>query len=292
MKKLQINIFTTDLVWIGAIDAVESLVHRSSWHEIPVSEMTVSRTVQGVEHLQIGRILVVNNQLDKALIIEDLTATLNDEYINFTMISLKGMLNYRIIHPKDSGNNGNWVAKQQSEVMMWMASDNLITQTRDNDRKFWDSTGTKNMFRIAALKRFGETVDFTVDYKTGYLGDAIVTIAKMYGVTTTAPLGWNVYITDDFSAFEMDVWYGRHKHINQTTLPPVVFSEEFGNIKDASYEYSIKDWRNVAYMIWEDANKTMYESTACFVPKLPPLLGGVINRKRCPGTRNALAISG
>ena len=71
---------------------------------------------------------------------------------------------------------------------------------------------------VAAIRSFGETIDFTVDWKTGYLGDAIVDVSKMYGVTTTAPLGWNVYITDDFSAFEMDVWYGRNKHINQTVL--------------------------------------------------------------------------
>ena len=103
-------------------------------------------------------------------------------------------------------------------------------------------------------------MDFTVDYKTGYLGDAIVSVAKMYGITTTAPLGWNVYITDDFSAFEMDVWYGKHKDIAQDVLPPVVFSEEFGNIKNASYEYSIKDWRNVSYMIWKDANDAVQET--------------------------------
>ena len=35
-NKIQINIFTTDLIWVGTIDAVETLVHRSSWHEIPV----------------------------------------------------------------------------------------------------------------------------------------------------------------------------------------------------------------------------------------------------------------
>lgn len=260
MKKLQINIFTTDLIWIGAIDAVESLIHRTSWHEIPTSEMTVSKTAQGADELQIGRILVVNNQKDKALIIEDLSASLTDNYIHFTLIPLKALLNYRICHPLDSGNNGNWVAKRQSEVMMWMASDNLITQTRDSDRKFWDTTGQKNMFRIAPLKSFGETIDFTVDWKTGYMADAIVSIAKMYGVTTTQPLGWNIYITDDFSAFEMDVYYGRHKHINQAALPPVVFSEEFGNIKNADYEYSIKDWRNVAYMIWQDVNDVMKET--------------------------------
>jgi len=65
MQKLQINIFTTDLIWMGMVDAVESLVHRTSWHEIPSSEMSISKTAQGVDELQIGRILVVNNQKDK-----------------------------------------------------------------------------------------------------------------------------------------------------------------------------------------------------------------------------------
>jgi Siphovirus ReqiPepy6 Gp37-like protein len=260
VQKLQINIFTTDLEWLGTVDAVENLIHRSSWHEIPTSEMTISKTAQGVDQLQIGRILVVNNQKDKALIIEDLSAALDDQFIHFTMIPLKGMLNYRICHPLDSNSGNPWVAQRQSKVMNWIAYDNLIKQTRDPDRKFWNSDQTKNMLQMADIQPFGETIDFTVDWKTGYMGDAIVSIAKMYGVTTTAPLGWNIYITDDFSAFEMNVWYGRHKHVNQTALPPVVFSEEFGNIKNASYEYSIKDWRNVAYMIWQDINDVMKET--------------------------------
>jgi hypothetical protein len=254
MDSLTINIFTNNLVWMGQIDSVKSLVHRTSWHEIPTSELTVSKTAQGVEELQIGRILVVNNQRDKALIIEDVTATLNNEYVIYTCIPLKGMLNYRIVHPNDSGGVGNapWVARAQSQVMMWMASDNLVTQTRDPDRKFWNEAGTINMFRVAPIKIFGDTIDFTVDWNTGYMGDTITSIAKMYGVTITEPLGWNVYITDDYSAFEMDTYLGRQKHIHQTQLPPVVFSEEFGNIKNATYQYSIKEWRNVSYMTWND----------------------------------------
>ena len=136
MQKLQINIFTINLVWVGTVDAVESLVHRTSWHEMPTSEMSISKTAQGVEELTIGKILVINNQKDKALIIEDLSASLDDEFIHFTMISLKAMMNYRICHPTDSGENGAWVAKRQSEVMMWMAWDNLVKQTRDTDRIF------------------------------------------------------------------------------------------------------------------------------------------------------------
>jgi hypothetical protein len=68
---------------MGQIDSVKSLIHRTSWHDIPNSELTVSKTTQGMEELQIGRILVINNQRDKALIIEDFNVSLNDEYITF-----------------------------------------------------------------------------------------------------------------------------------------------------------------------------------------------------------------
>ena len=248
-KKLEINIFNTDLVWMGMVDDVESLVHRTSWHEIPYSEMTISKSAQGVHELQIGRILVVNNQKDKALIIEDISATLDDEYIHFTMVSLKGMLNYRICHPNLAG---TFTQKRTSEVMMIIPYNNLISNTGDEHRKFLDSTGTINMFVVAEIKVFGDTIDFTVDWETGYIGDAITTVAKMYGVDTTVPLGWNVYLKHDYTRYIMDVWYGTHRHIHQTTNNPVIFSEEFGNIANASYEYSIKDWRNVAYINWQE----------------------------------------
>ena len=252
MKNLTINIFTNGLVWLGQIDSVNSLIHRSSWHEIVNSELTISKTSQGVENLEVGNILVVNGQKDKALIIEDISASLDEEYIKYNCIPLKGMLNYRIVHPTDSNSGNPWVQQPQSKVMKWIASDNLIKQIRDEDRKFWNSDRTKNMFQAYDILTFGETIDFTVDWNTGLMGDAIVDVAKMYGITTTEPLGWNIYITDDFSAFEYNVYLARQKHINQTILPPVVFSEEFGNLKNATYEYSIKDWRNVTYMTWND----------------------------------------
>jgi Siphovirus ReqiPepy6 Gp37-like protein len=254
MKKLLVNIFTNELVWMGQIDSVKSLVHRSSWHEIPNSELTISKTAQGVGELQVGRILVVNNQRDKALIIEDFVATLDDDYITFTCIPMKGMLNYRIVHPQDSANGLAWTQRKQSQVMTWIMYDNLMKQTRDPDRYFQNTARTKNMLQMAteSAREFGDIIDYKVDWNTGLMGDAITSVAKMYGVDTTVPLGWNIYITENYDAFEFDVYHGTHKHIHQVTLPPVVFSEEFGNIKNATYEYSIKDWRNVAYMTWNN----------------------------------------
>jgi hypothetical protein len=247
MRNLIINVYDTDLVWKAQIDSVQSLTLRTSWHEMPTSEMKISKTAQGIEELQTGRILVINNQRDKALIIEDMTTTLTDQYWTFTLIPLKAMLNYRICHPTDTG--GSFIGYEQSEVMMIIPWNNLVSQTRDPDRKFMDSTNTKNMFGVTDLKVYGDIIDFTVDWSTGYMGDAVVTISKMYSAGKY-PVGWNVYISSDWKAFHMDTYQGTNRTINQTTVPPVVFSEEYGNIKDANYTYSIKDWRNVAYIIW------------------------------------------
>jgi hypothetical protein len=244
-NNLTINIFTHELIWMGQVDSVTSLIHRSSWAETLYSELIVSKHAQGVEEIQIGRILVVNNQKDKALIVEDLNASLDDESIVFSCIQLKDLLNYRIAHPSDAG---TFTQRRQSDVMMLIASGNLITQTRDNDRKFWNDARTKNLFSVAPLKGLGNIIDFTVNWESGQLGDVISSVAR----NSNRPLGWNVLINDTNDGFVMDVYQGEERHINQTILPPVVFSEDFGNIKNATYEYSIRQWRNVIFMTWEE----------------------------------------
>ena len=195
------------------------------------------------------------------MIIDDLNVSLDDDYINFNCVSLKGILDYRIAHPSDSG---VFTAKKQAEIMMNIVSGNLITQTRDNDRKFWNSAGNVNMMKIAPLKYLGNTIDYTVTWETGLMGETITNIAK----NSQNPLGWNIYINDDFSAFEMDVYQGIQKHVEQVIRNPVVFSEEYGNLKNADYEYSIQQWRNVLYMYFTTKEK-IGEETIETINNLP-----------------------
>jgi hypothetical protein len=250
MKTIQINIFDTDLVWKGAIDNVISFIHRSSWYEIINSELTISRTAQGVEELVVGRVIVVNNDLNNALIIEEMNANVAENDWNIILIPLRGLLNYRIAHPTDSG---SFTAAKQSEVMMLLASKNLVTQSRDTDRKFWSKDGSKLMFTVASTKTYGDAIDYTVDWGTGALGDAIVEVANMFDdVAGKYPIGWNIYIKSTLDGFQMDCYQYTNRSINQTTNRPVVFSEEYNNIQDATYFHSLKDWHNMAYMTWND----------------------------------------
>lgn len=263
--ELIINIFDRDLVWVGMLDSVVYLKHSSSWHEITNSELKVSRSAANVEEIKTGRILVVNNQTDKALIIEEMQTTLDDKHWIITCIPLKGMLNYRIVHPTDSF--ATLLAKSQAYVMMNIPSVNLVTQTRDKDRYFWNTTATKNLFSVATTKVYGETIDFTADWNTGLMGDCISEIAKMNSAAGSYPIGWNVYINTTWDGFQMDTYKARDR------TGSVIFSEEFGNIKSANYLYSIKEWKNVVYMTWNDGTvdkttavgNTAYGATKGFV---------------------------
>lgn len=253
---LTINIFDNELIWKGLLDSAISLTHRTSWHEIVYSELKISREAANVIELQVGRILVVNNQTDKALVVESMQTDISEPIWTFSLMSLKGILNYRICHPSDTA---AFTAKKQSEVMMIIPFNNLVQQTRDLDRKFWNSDQTANLFGVTDIKVYGDTIDFIVDWKTGYMGDTVVLISKMYSVGKR-PIGWNIYINSTWTQFVMDCYQGIDRTIDQTAISPVVFSEEYGNIKNANYTYSIKDWRNVAYMAWN--NGTADQNTA------------------------------
>ena len=253
MNTLQINIYTTDFVWMGIVEDVKSLTLKTSWHEIVNSELVVNRQAQGVEELQIGRVLVINNDREKAVIIEDMETSLNDQNWSFTLIPLKALMNYRIVNPMDSG---TFTQKRQANVMMNLVKSNVQDNARDTKRNFLGADGTTNRFAVGAIKEYGDLIDFKVDWKTGYLGDTLIDIAKM-NEDTTYPIGWNVYIHSGWQLFYMSTYQATIRTANQSTNPPVIFSEEFGNLKNATYSNSIKEWRNAVYMAYNNGTSDL-----------------------------------
>lgn len=260
MKNVNINIFDNNMIWKGMIDNIKTFIHRTSWYGIENSELTISRAAQGIEEMQIGRIIIVNNDLNKALIVEEMNADVADDYWNFVLIPLKAMLNYRICHPTDSG---SFTQKTQAEVMMSLASKNLVTQSRDDDRKFWNSDRTKNLFSVAATKTYGDLIDFTVDWGTGFIGETIVNIANMFeDEIGKYPVGWNVYVKSTLDGFVMDAYLGTNRSISQSINSPVVFSGDFNNIKDATYVNSLRDWATMAYITWNNGTTDQVTAVA------------------------------
>jgi Siphovirus ReqiPepy6 Gp37-like protein len=255
LKNLQINIFDYDLNWKAMLDSVGYLVHRKHFTDIVYSEMRVSKQAPNIEELIVGRIIVINNDNDYPLIVEEMQTSIDETEWVVRMVSLKGMLNYRICHPTDTG---TYTAKKQSEVMMIIPFDNLVSQARDKDRYFWNSARTINMFAVENYKFYGDSIDYKVDWETGLMGDAIAEIAKMNSTAGSYPIGWNIYINDTWQYYHMDTYLGTDRSVLQTVRPAVIFSDDFGNVKTATYVHSIKDWKNVTYVKWNDTNNTTW----------------------------------
>jgi hypothetical protein len=246
MKKLQINIFDTDLKWQGLIEEVESFIHRTSWHESVISELRVSKKSTNYSELQIGRILVVNNQWDKALIIEEINTTLTDNFSSYICSNLKGILNWRVLAPIDSP---DYIAEPQAAVMMKLVSSQLIEQTRDTKRYFTNSQD-EQMLAIDTIKNYGRLIDYiSEEWNTGYLGDILTEISKMNEAAASYPIGWNITIKD-FASLVFDTFEATNRSVNQTERPPVVFSDRFANLQNISFTESIKEWRNVLYAVY------------------------------------------
>lgn len=248
MKKLQINIYDTDLKWQGLIEEVESLIHRSAWHEIVNSELRVSKKAINYDQLKNGRILVINNQLDKALIIEEISTTITDNFTTFLCSALKGILNWRVLVPIDSP---DFIGQSQAAVMMQLIGSQLIDQVRDPKRYFTNSNDDQ-ILAIAPLKDYGRSIDYIrSEWNTSYLGDALVEIAKMNDVADQYPIGWNIFI-DPFDRIIFDTYQAIDRSINQDLLPPVIFSDVFANIQNISFVDSIKEWKNALYAVYKE----------------------------------------
>ena len=71
------------------------------------------------------------------------------------------------------------------------------------------------------------------------------------------PVGWNVYIHSGWSLFYLGTYQATNRTANQAVVPPVIFSEEYGNLKDATYNHSIKEWRNAAYMAYNNGTSDL-----------------------------------
>lgn len=250
MKKCLIDIYTNELEWLGLIEDIETLILRSSWHEIINSELVVKKTAQGVDELQIGRILVINNNRETAVIIEEKTGSLEDQIWTYNLIPLKALLNYRVVHPTDSG---SYTAKTQSNVMMNLVEKNCEINTRDTNRNFLKSDGVTKMFAVGSIKELGDTIDYVPDWESGFLGDAVIDIAKMNG-TTSYPIGWNIYIHSAWQLLYMSCYQATIRTVNQSIVPPVVFSEEFGNLQNAEFIDSIIDFKNWGYVTWNNGS--------------------------------------
>ena len=229
-----IYVLTPELDLIGVIDEYVSSIWRPAYADIGDFELYLAASDKAVEFLQRNRYLVrgsdisVNNGVatyKKVMIIKKIqlvTDVENGDFLTVTGRELKFLLHQRIV----------WGSSNISDTVEY-ALRRLIGL---------NAVEAVEPTRVIPNMQFAEPVGLTdtihLQIANTPLDEAVIGICKTYGY------GWDIYITDNMLTVE--IYQGVDRSYNQSERPFVVFSDDFENLHNTSYEMNSEQYANMA----------------------------------------------
>lgn len=231
---LPLRIMTKDFKLIAEITQYASLQLTRSWHGVGSVVLKINRYLKHANELQRGRIIFPHNKLNKAYIIRHREIELDEngkatENWIIQALALKSWMGQRITYPPLSAGYDSTQGNAES-VMLHYINNNIINPS-DTQRKMDRISAASNQER-------GVNVNWQSRYKN--LADEISEISRISG------LGWNIDVDTVQEAFVFRVLEGRNLAVNQSHLPPAIFSPEFNTLGKMTYTESELNLRNVA----------------------------------------------
>lgn len=233
-KRKPISILTPDINLLGVISNYESNMFTLAWHGIGPLELRINRHKQYTNTLQKGNIIVVGGDTRKAYMIVHRGVELNEqgrisEDWHIIAHQLKSVVGRRITMPPVHTSHDNKSGAAESVIKHYI--DRNVVNPVDGRRKI------PNLVIAPDLQR-GMHIDWQSRFKN--LAEETADISLLSG------LGWDVYVDTKTRKWVFEVYEGRNISVNQDVHDPVVFSPQFGNIKDMQFVDSDLNYRNVA----------------------------------------------
>lgn len=231
-----IRIFTPDTELLGEISNYESLFFVRSFHGIGDLELRINRYKNHTDTLRKGNVIVVGNDAHKAYEIAhreieiDSDGKLTENWL-IKALELKAVTSRRPTLPPDHTAQDNRSGSAET-VMKHYVSRNVVNPV-DPMRKVSEIVLAPDQLR-------GSHITWQSRLKS--LGEDLTEISQLSGV------GWNTRVDYDLRKWVFDVVIGRNRSVNQTENSPVIFSPQFGNIRNMHYVESDLDYYNVAYV--------------------------------------------
>lgn len=154
--------------------------------------------------------------------------------------TLQGLLHDRVVLPADSPGTGYDSASGTQEAIMKHFVMAHMVSPADSDRAM-------SGLIVAADKGRGASDNWRFNIKT-YVDDALNQVG------TYAKLGWNVTADVKNKQLIFDVRKGTDRSISQSTVPPVMFAGDWGNI---SAPHLIQSWLSAATAGYAVAGDTL-----------------------------------
>lgn len=237
---LPILIFDNNLNYVAQIDNYEYLRWVRRWRKPHDWEIQINRYKNNVQLLQEDYFIVIErNGKFRAGIIEFKELQLNQSgkaSENWTIRgrSFGGLFDQLFaLHNTSSGNGYDEQNSAAERVMRHYVNANAINPTQPERKLPYVSL-------LPDLGR-GPNVNYRARFQT--LSELLEEISLRSG------LGWDTTFDIDQRRFLFEVLEGKDLSPgNLTNNPPVIFSPEFGNIKEIGYRYSKIESRNVCYV--------------------------------------------
>ena len=231
---LPLRIMTRDFRLINEVNLYSSLQIVRSWHGIGSIELRINRYLPGANELIKGRIIFPHNKLNKAYVIKhreielDASGKASENWI-IRSLPLKSWTGQRPTIPPITTGYDNKQADAEC-VMFHYVNNNIINPIDPGDK-------LEGIVLAANLNR-GPTVSWQSRYKD--LAEELAEISIIGG------LGWNIDIDTVSEQFVFKVLEGRDLTVNQSILPPAIFSPEFNTLGQLSYSESELNFKNYA----------------------------------------------
>ena len=229
-----IYVLTPDLEMAGILEEFTSIIWRPSYADIGDFELYLSATAKAVQLLQKNRYVVRSQDVSevdglntnkKHMIIKNIKLTTDVEdgdYLTVSGRELKYLMNQRVV----------WGQSIISDTVEY-AIRRLIGS---NAASAVEPTRVIPNMQFAEAKGYTETIELQIANKQ--LDEAIIELCNSYNY------GWDIYITD--GKLTVDVYKGVDRSYSQTERPYVVFSDDFNNLHDSTYELKSEDYANMA----------------------------------------------
>lgn len=225
-----VRILDTSFNLLGEIDDYESLQFTRRFYRAGEFELHIALGKQNVEQLLKDRVIMIANQPHKTGLIMHREITTDDDGIERLMIkgpTLGGVLDRRIIVT-----SGYDRVSGPAETVLKHYVDSHIVGGVYPERQI--------PFFVCAPD-LGRGVATPWQARFDPLHEVVEAIARW------CDIGWLVRLNVAAGKWEFDVLIGRDLTVDQSELPPVIFSHDFDNIQSQQYTDSELQYKNVGY---------------------------------------------
>ncbi|MFW5437122.1 siphovirus ReqiPepy6 Gp37-like family protein [Paenibacillus apiarius] len=230
MAAPSVRILDTDFNLLGEIDNYESLQLTRRFYRPGEFEMHIHIGKRHADQLLHDRVLYVNNQPHKSMIIQYREITQDDKGIETLVVrgpTLGGVLDRRVTVT----DNYDRIRGPAETVLKHYVQRHIVDGIYP-ERKipFFVCTPDQQRGKETPWQSRFEPLDKVVQE-----------------VSEWCDIGWLVRLDFESKKWVFDVLEGRNLTTSQRTLPPVIFSHEYDNIQSQQYVNSFQQHKNVGY---------------------------------------------